>query len=74
LRGRRQLDAGEPPTTWAVLIAVITTLAVVTAYLPMAWDRYQLPIQAGSALLAAGVAVAAADRLWALASRRLARA
>ena len=34
-----------------------------TAYLPLAWDRYLLPLQAGSALLAAGAAAAAADRL-----------
>jgi 4-amino-4-deoxy-L-arabinose transferase-like glycosyltransferase len=70
VRGRGQLAAGEPPTAWAVLIEALVALAVVTAYLPMAWDRYQLPIQAGSALLAAGVATAAVDRLWTLARRR----
>jgi hypothetical protein len=29
------------------------TAVVIAAYLPMAWDRYQLPIQAPAALLAA---------------------
>ena len=37
-------------------------VAVVTAYLPMAWDRYQLPIQAPAALLAAMALGEAVDR------------
>ena len=40
-----------------------------TVYLPMAWDRYLLPIQSGNALLAA-IAVAA---IWARIAAPLAR-
>ncbi|MGE3819738.1 MAG: 4-amino-4-deoxy-L-arabinose transferase, partial [Isosphaeraceae bacterium] len=57
-RGRAQHREGEPPTAWAVLAQFVLTLMVVTAYVPMAWDRYFLAIQAPSALLAAGLAVA----------------
>jgi 4-amino-4-deoxy-L-arabinose transferase-like glycosyltransferase len=66
--GRRQWSEGVPPTGWAVLVQAIVSLLVVTAYLPLAWDRYFVSIQAGSALLAAGVAIAAGERL----ARRLA--
>jgi 4-amino-4-deoxy-L-arabinose transferase-like glycosyltransferase len=58
--GRRQRINGEMPTAWALVVWAGLTLAVVTAYLPMAWDRYQLPIQAPASLLAA-VALA---RAW----------
>ena len=46
-----------------MLVQFGVALPVVTAYLPMAWDRYLLPIQAPAALLAAGAVVAAAGRL-----------
>ena len=62
-RGKRQVASGEAPTAWAILVESSVALAVVTAYLPLAWDRYFLSIQPGSALLAAGAAVAAADSL-----------
>jgi hypothetical protein len=61
--GRAQLRAGRPPTAWAVLIQAIVALITVTAFIPLAWDRYYLPMQSGSCLLAAGVLVAAFDRL-----------
>jgi 4-amino-4-deoxy-L-arabinose transferase-like glycosyltransferase len=63
VHGRRQYLSGEPPTAWAIALQAVVAAAVVVAYLPMAWDRYLLPLQAGSALLAAAVAVAAVDRL-----------
>ena len=63
--GRRQLGRGEPPTAWAILVEAAVALAAVTAYLPLAWDRYYLPLQPGSALLAAGAVVAGAERLLA---------
>ena len=53
LLGGRQLGAGQPPAAWALALWACLALTVVTAYLPMAWDRYQLPIQAPAALLAA---------------------
>ena len=40
-----------------------------TVYLPMAWDRYLLPIQSGNALLAALAASAIWDR-WSREARQ----
>ena len=51
--GRQQLRDGEPPTAFALLIWTLTSWAVVGAYIPLAWDRYFLPIQAPDALVAA---------------------
>ncbi len=62
-RGWRQHRRGEPPTAWALLIQAGVAALVVTAYLPLAWDRYYLSLQPASALLAAGAIVAAFDRL-----------
>ncbi|WP_148597170.1 4-amino-4-deoxy-L-arabinose transferase [Aquisphaera giovannonii] len=53
LLGRRQRIAGEPPTAWALVLWAAVSAAVVTLYIPMAWDRYLLPIQAPFAVLAA---------------------
>jgi 4-amino-4-deoxy-L-arabinose transferase-like glycosyltransferase len=53
LLGKRQLESGEPPTAWAAVVWGCLSVAVVAAYLPMAWDRYELAIQAPAALLAA---------------------
>ena len=56
--GRDQLRSGVPPTAVALLIWAAVAWIVVAVYLPMAWDRYMLPIQAPNALLAAvGVSV-----------------
>ena len=51
--GVEQLRAGKPPVALALVVWAVCAWAVVTLYLPMAWDRYQLPIQSGNALLAA---------------------
>ncbi|MGO9598529.1 MAG: ArnT family glycosyltransferase [Isosphaeraceae bacterium] len=50
--GQRQARSGAAPTAWALCVWSLLALTVVTTYLPMAWDRYQLPIQAPAALLA----------------------
>ena len=50
--GQRQARSGAAPTAWALCVWSLLALTVVTVYLPMAWDRYQLPIQAPAALLA----------------------
>jgi 4-amino-4-deoxy-L-arabinose transferase-like glycosyltransferase len=50
---RRQFRAGQPPTAAALLLWAAMAWVVVAIYLPMAWDRYLLPIQSGNALLAA---------------------
>jgi hypothetical protein len=64
VRGRAQRNAGEAPTAWAILLQTGIAMLVVTAYLPLAWDRYYLSLQPGSALLAAGAVVAVADRVF----------
>ncbi|GAC1465853.1 MAG: hypothetical protein NVSMB9_05830 [Isosphaeraceae bacterium] len=61
-KGRAQRLSGLAPTAWAVLLYFVVALAVVTVYIPMAWDRYLLPIQAPSALLAAGALVSGISR------------
>jgi 4-amino-4-deoxy-L-arabinose transferase-like glycosyltransferase len=49
--GQHQARSGAAPTAWALCVWSSLALTVVTMYLPMAWDRYQLPIQAPAALL-----------------------
>ena len=61
--GMNQLREGLPPTAFALLIWAALAWIVVAAYLPMAWDRYLLPIQAPNALLAAVGVSAIWDRL-----------
>jgi hypothetical protein len=61
--GRRQLQAGQPPTAGALVMWTALAWIVVTVYLPMAWDRYLLPIQSGHALLAALAVSAICDLL-----------
>ena len=51
--GLAQLRARKPPSALALVVWAVCAWTVVTLYLPMAWDRYQLPIQSGNALLAA---------------------
>lgn len=58
LLGVNQFRAGQPPAALALVVWAIVAWAVITLYLPMAWDRYLLPIQSVNALLAA-TAVAA---------------
>jgi 4-amino-4-deoxy-L-arabinose transferase-like glycosyltransferase len=61
--GCAQLRGGEPPLGIALLIWAGLGWIVVGAYLPMAWDRYLLPIQSGNALLAALSISAIYDRI-----------
>jgi hypothetical protein len=53
IEGRRQQKTGGLPTSWAVLTWIGIVFGVVTLYIPLAWDRYLLPIQSGACLLAA---------------------
>ncbi len=68
--GRRQQRAGAAPVAWAVLACWLTALAVVTAFIPLAWDRYLMPIQGLSCLLAAS-AIDVIVRVVSQGSRRL---
>lgn len=51
--GRDQIREGVPPIGMAIVIWALMSWAVVGTYLPLAWDRYFLPIQAPDALLGA---------------------
>ena len=53
VRGKSQGKRGEPETAWAVVVHFAMAAVVVTAYLPMAWDRYMLPIQSPASLMGA---------------------
>ena len=57
-RGRDQAGRGEPPTAWAVPIAWGVALVVVTSFIPLAWDRYFLPLQPWAVLLASAALTA----------------
>jgi hypothetical protein len=70
--GLEQYRAGQPPTAVALVVWAVCAWLVVTVYLPMAWDRYQLPIQSGNALLAAVGIVSLWDRVVLSARSRLA--
>ena len=61
--GRQQVRDGAPPTAFALLAWAAVTWAVVASYVPLAWDRYFMPIQAPNALLAA-VGIAAFMDRW----------
>ncbi|MDG3006291.1 phospholipid carrier-dependent glycosyltransferase [Paludisphaera mucosa] len=61
--GLVQFHRREPPAAWAAAAWAVVSLVVVASYLPMAWDRYQLPIQAPFTLLAASALVAIGDAL-----------
>jgi 4-amino-4-deoxy-L-arabinose transferase-like glycosyltransferase len=72
--GMRQWRAAQPPTGFALFAWAAVAWLVVTVYLPMAWDRYLLPIQAANAVLAAAGATTLWDRLRPIASTLRARA
>ena len=60
-RGRVQLRKGDPPAAWAVAVQAGLASLVVTAFIPLAWDRYFLSIQPGFALLGAFAVVEGFD-------------
>lgn len=52
--GFGRMRAGGPPVEWAVLVYFGVALGTVTAFIPLAWDRYYLSIQAPGILLVTG--------------------
>ena len=62
-RGMIQLRLHEPPTGWAIAVQAAVSALIVTAFIPLAWDRYFLSIQPGSAILASVAVVAGFDRI-----------
>lgn len=68
--GRRQAQDGELPLSYCLVIQTLAAWLVVGSFLPLAWDRYFLSIQASSALLV-GLAASAAGGLAAQTVRRV---
>jgi hypothetical protein len=62
-RGRVQLRDREPPTAWALIVHAAIAWATVAAFIPLAWDRYVLPVVPAATLLGASALVAAVDRI-----------
>jgi len=60
--GRSQARSGLAPAAWGVVVHFGLAVAAVSAYLPMAWDRYQLSIQAPAALLVGGLVAALVEK------------
>jgi 4-amino-4-deoxy-L-arabinose transferase-like glycosyltransferase len=61
--GRWQRRSALPPTALALVVWAALAWLVVIVYLPMAWDRYLLPIQSPNVLLAAIAMTALWNRL-----------
>ena len=61
-QGRRQARAGLPPLVWLALTYLTVVVAVVTPFIPLAWDRYFLSLQAPSALVVGCLVGAGIDR------------
>lgn len=68
--GRFESGESRFPASWALAIMFCLSLFVVGAFLPLAWDRYFLSIQAGSALMASCAIVSATDSILKLRDRR----
>ncbi|GIW87773.1 MAG: hypothetical protein KatS3mg108_2097 [Isosphaeraceae bacterium] len=62
-RGRMQWRSGEPATGWAIVVMALVVFGVVTSFLPLAWDRYYLPLQPAAALLGGAALTEAARRI-----------
>lgn len=62
-RGLRKVRQGELPGDWCLLLYACVAIATVTAFIPLAWDRYFLSIQAGNALMAGVVLESVVDRI-----------
>ncbi len=61
--GLRDRRMGKPPAGWALLLWLVVTGATVTLFIPLAWDRYYLPLIPVSAVLGALAVVTVVDEL-----------
>ena len=61
VRGKVQFGRGETPTAWAIAVQALVAGIIVTAFIPLAWDRYFLSLQPGWALLGALAVVEGCD-------------
>ncbi len=52
-RGRQQALRSQPPTAWALVAMAFISAGTVGWFLPLAWDRFFLPIQSSMAILGA---------------------
>ncbi len=63
LTGRDESKSEHFPESWAIAVLFVACMLTVGTFLPLAWDRYFLSIQAGSALLASSAIVGVVDVL-----------
>lgn len=62
--GYRQWKRGGVPMGWGLAVQAAVTLAVVTVFLPLAWDRYLLSVQPVAGLLVAVGLVSEVEAIW----------
>jgi hypothetical protein len=57
------MRAGHPPVGWALVLLGLASTLTVLLFIPLAWDRYYLPIQAPAIIAGAALLDACAGRL-----------
>ncbi len=45
VQGLAQTRSGQPPAAWALVVLCAVSTATILFFIPLAWDRYYLPIQ-----------------------------
>ena len=62
-RGARQLRLSDVPAAWLLPVYLGVVITVVTAFIPLAWDRYLMSVQPASSLVGASFLVAGWDQI-----------
>ena len=63
-QGLAQYRANLPPSGWAVVLWFSLTTLTVLFFIPLAWDRYYLPVQAPAIVLGSCTLVRIWEGLW----------
>jgi len=62
-RGKVQVRAGQPPAGWALLAMCLVSTTTILFFIPLAWDRYYLPMQSPAIVAGASFLVWLWERL-----------
>ena len=62
-RGVEQARQNLPPLSWLLAVYLGVVMIVITAFIPLAWDRYMMSIQPAASLVGASLIVAGWDRI-----------
>ena len=62
-RGVQQVQRDLPPSAWLIPTYLGVVVIVVTAFIPLAWDRYMMSIQPAASLVGASWLVAVWDQI-----------